>query len=338
MKSCSPYYLLPALLLTAVGLFAHDQEKKDVVIRQHDRTAPRISIKVDNDGVNAPKESVTFLGVETGPVSRTLSAQLALPRDVGLVVARVSEGSPAATVLQENDILTKFDDQILVDPRQLSVLVRAKKNGDEVALTVYRGGKETTFKVKLGQREVSTAENMQWTGGGPEGGMRFFNFGSGGDTRTSELLREMPGMGRGDLDNVFRMISRERSAPLLGLGNVRVVRRSGKGGTVLDLPRGNFVFSDDEGTVELRTESDKRMLTVKDEKGKATFSGPVSTDEERKKIPADVMARLSKIELSFELGSDFEHEGAAVDDAKSKEKINFPGPMPTRRVLRQRSF
>lgn len=338
MKPSSPYYLLPSLLLTAVALFAHDQEEKDVIVRHVDRTAPRISVKVVKDGGNAAKESVTFLGVETGPVGRTLSAQLALPRDVGLVVTRVSEGSPAATVLQENDILTKFDDQILVDPRQLSVLVRGKKNGDEVTLTVYRGGKETTLKVKLGQHEISTAENMQWTGGGPEGGMQFFNFGSGGDVRGQERLREMPGMGRGDLDNVFRMISRERGGPLRELGNVHVIRRSGKGGTVLDLPRGNFVFSDDDGTVELKSESDKRVLTVKDGKGKTTFDGPVNTEEERKKIPADVLERLGKIELSFELGNDFEHEGAAVDEAKPKQKINFSGKQPVWRVIRQPSF
>lgn len=338
MKFTSSYYLLPALVLTALVAVAHGEEKKDIVVRQVERHAPRVVIKVEKDGKLPDKESVTFLGVETGPVGRTLSSQLGLPRDVGLVVARVAEGSPAAAELQENDILTKFDDQILVDPRQLSVLIRSKKSGDQVALTVFRGGKESVVKVTLGQREVASAEGFHWMGGSPEGGMQFFNLSPGASGPTLEKLRELPGMGRGDLDNVMRMISRERGNLLGGLNSLHVIRRGGKGGTILDLPKGNFVYSDDDGIIELKSENDKRMLTVKDAKGAVTFNGPVNTDEERKKIPAEVMARLGKIELGFEIGEDFEQEGAAVEEAKPKQKINFPNAQPIRRGTRLRTF
>ncbi len=51
--------------------------------------------------------------------------------------------SPAAATLKKNDVLTKLDDQLLIEQRQLSVLIRNHKDGDEVTLTYIRGGKES---------------------------------------------------------------------------------------------------------------------------------------------------------------------------------------------------
>lgn len=309
--------LLGGLLLAPAARAAHDvivKKDKNVITIKND---PTIVIRT-GDGAKSEKETITFLGIETAPVDRALAAQLGLPRETGLVVLRVADGSPAAAVLQENDVLVKFEEQILIDPRQLSVLIRAKKDGDEVALTVYRGAKQVILKAKLAQREVRVAEGLRSLGGS-ENGLQFFNFRNDADAPGMARLREIPGMDRRDLDNVMRMISRG-NGNLLGGPNVRVFHRGPKGSTILDLPKSNFVFSDDDGTVELKSDDDKRMLTVKDAKGAVTFSGPVNSDEDRKKIPADVMARLEKIDINFELGDDLEHEGAAVD-APAKQKI-----------------
>ncbi|MBI3885683.1 MAG: PDZ domain-containing protein, partial [Opitutae bacterium] len=173
MKFISLNSSLSSLALAAIFATAQGDEKKEVVVRH--ANPERIAVKLAKDGAPGEKETVTFLGVETGPVDRALTAQLGLPRDVGLVVSRVVQGSPAIGALKENDVLTKFEDQILVDPRQLSVLIRARKDGDEVALTLYRGGKEITQKVKLGQRDVRVADLPRVFGGGPDGGMQFFS-------------------------------------------------------------------------------------------------------------------------------------------------------------------
>jgi hypothetical protein len=85
-------------------------------------------------------ESVTFLGVATGPAGAALADQLDLPRDAGLVVTVVAPDSPAASVLKRHDVLLKLDDQLLIEQRQLSVLVRNHKEGDEVTLTYIRLG------------------------------------------------------------------------------------------------------------------------------------------------------------------------------------------------------
>ncbi len=68
-------------------------------------------------GESGETESVTFLGIETGPVSPTLAAQLGLSEGTGLVVNPLVPASPAAGVLKPHDILLKLDDQILIEQR-----------------------------------------------------------------------------------------------------------------------------------------------------------------------------------------------------------------------------
>src|SRR4051812_24857060 len=72
-------------------------------------------------------EKVSFLGVTTVPVSPTLTEQLGLPKGIGLVVTAVVPDSPAAGILKSHDILTKLNDQLLIETHQLAVLVRSFK-------------------------------------------------------------------------------------------------------------------------------------------------------------------------------------------------------------------
>jgi hypothetical protein len=48
----------------------------------------------------------------------------------------------------------KFDDQILVNPEQLQALVHSRKKGDQVKISILRGGKEKTVEVKLEEQQV----------------------------------------------------------------------------------------------------------------------------------------------------------------------------------------
>lgn len=303
---------VPVLLLASTVLAA-DEGKKEVTIRRRN---------VDRDGPppfakEMEKEKVAFLGVETMPVDRTVSAQLGLPRDTGLVVRRVSEGSPAASLLQEHDVLTKLDDQILIDMHQLSVLVRSHKAGDEVKLTYLRGGKETTAKAKLGEHEVpKLAGDFNFGfGGGPGGGNAMFF--SGGAP-----FGELAGPEAGD---VMRMIGGDRLR-WFAKPRVHVLKRSGdKGGsTVLDLPAGSFSYSDDEGSVEVNSNDGKRELVVKNKKGDVTFQGPLNTAEDHKKLPPEVMARLDAVG-----GADLDDDDG---DIEVENKVLAPATK-TRRLL-----
>ncbi len=329
MKS-SRHYLLPALAVLSLTPAAWAQ--KEITIRRLDKDGPSHGIVIHKDDDRMEKEKVTFLGVETAPVSRTLAAQLGLGRDTGLVVVRISEKSPAADILKEDDVLTKFDDQILVNQQQLGVLVRGKKEGDEVKLTLVREGKEMTVKAKLATHEVPKMAAAFSFPGGP-GGM---TWSMGTLPEGLARLRQMPGMGDDDAKDVLRMIGREHRNFMTTPG-VRIFRRGGKGSTILDLPNSNISYSDDDGSIEIKATDGKRELTVKDAQGKVTFQGPINTEEERKKLPPEVVKQLEKLDndtISFEAGEKFEHEVLPLPSEPAKTKIRRELGRPDRPALR----
>jgi hypothetical protein len=99
---------------------------------------------------------VTYLGVTTSPPAGEVAAQLAIPFGTGLVVNVIGDGSPAEKAgIQQHDVLTKLDDQILIDAGQLAVLVVNHKEGDTVKLTLIRKGQTQEIPVVLGKRESS---------------------------------------------------------------------------------------------------------------------------------------------------------------------------------------
>jgi len=300
---------------------------KDIVIRNADRNNPRIVLVTDKDKDAAREmETVAFLGIETSPVPRTVAKHLGLARDTGLIVNHVAKDSAAAAAaLQEDDILLRFEDQILIDSRQLTVLIRSKQSGDEVKLTFLRAGKEQTAKVKLGQKEVpkygdtfgfSIAPQSAWNFQGPLIDPHAIDQGV---ARVKELSEDA----RDRAQEMVRRLRTERGT-WFGTPGVRVITRGGKGSTILDLPRGNITYSDDDGSIEVEAEEGKRQLKVKDKDGKVTFEGPITTEEERKKLPEGVRKRIEKIEFSafsFEPSEAFEVEQGTLAPA-GKTKIS----------------
>lgn len=337
MKTRILSLLVPTFVLAA-ALSARGDDKKDGPAQGADTPSRRVTDHIDKDDGRIEKSPVTFLGVETAPASPVLASQLGLAGDTGLVVLRVAGESPASAVLKQHDVLTKFDDQILVDSRQLSVLVRAHKEGDEVALTLVRAGKEQTLKVKLGKHDLPRVAGFG--GFGPGGQDQFFRSFNNGDSPEEMPLGDLPGLAREDVDNVMRMIGREHgnwfAAPPMHVFN----HGGGKGSTVLNLADGNFVFSDESGSVEVNASNGKRELTVKNPKGEVTFKGPINNGEDHKKLPPEVVARLDKIEkmdVGYEPGADFEQDATAIKPA-DKTKISAP-PAALREVgPRARSF
>ena len=269
-------------------------------------------------------ESVTFLGIATSPAGATLAEQLDLPKDAGLIVATIMPDSPAAAVLKRHDVLVKLDDQLLIEQRQLSVLIRNHKEGDEVTLTYIRGGKESTAKVKLAKHDVP---KMALMGPGMPGGNMAFAFG-GADAES------LPGMGRDDADRVLSLIDRgEQDGPGSRTFNMQVERDGGPGmrNITVNTSNSNMVFSDNDGSLDLTIKDGKKTLIAKNAKGESLFSGPVNTPEERKAMPADVRSRLDKLEamqdFSFKTDEDFK-PGEAKDVRPTHHGIALPLPPP----------
>ncbi len=96
------------------------------------------------------KETVTWLGIDTIPTDPSVIAQLPIENGTGLSIRAVAPESPAAKAgLQENDVLSRLGDQLLVNHAQLETLIHAKAPGDTVELTYFRKGKETKATATL---------------------------------------------------------------------------------------------------------------------------------------------------------------------------------------------
>ena len=119
-------------------------------------------VKVQSKARSAIKISpaeATFLGVYATKLSPVVSRQLGLSGSLYLSVEQVSSGSPAEKAgLEQYDVLKKFDDQILVNQEQLLELVRSRKSGQQVSLTILRGGEEMVLEAKLGSKQLSKAQ------------------------------------------------------------------------------------------------------------------------------------------------------------------------------------
>lgn len=114
---------------------------------------------------DARKEKGPWIGIAMEPVPEVLRAHLSLARGEGIVVSHVAPESPAARAgLAENDILVRFEDQILVEPSQLRKLIGMKKPGDSVKLAYLRKGERKETSATLVEHEIEPAvhDRMPW--------------------------------------------------------------------------------------------------------------------------------------------------------------------------------
>lgn len=284
--------------------------------------APKMRvISVNTSGAPAESaEPVPFLGVETGRAEPALAAQLGLPRGVGLVVNAIVKDTAAVGVLERFDVLTKFEDQMLVSAEQLGVLIRTKAPGDEVSLTFLRGGKEMTAKVKLGERRAPRELGMRRE----ELHERLEGLHGHVSPEALNHLRALAdaGMaGRSDGDHfVWRSGASERA------GADAVAR-------IVSTGNANVVFSDEAGTVEIKSASGTRVAKVTDASGKVLFDGPLAEVETRDDLPAEVKDRLAKLHhletIDLEAGvGGMSFESNVVEPAKRKIMFMRAGETP----------
>jgi serine protease Do len=238
-----------------------------------------------------PKEPVTFLGVETSEVPRVLSEQMGLPRGFGVVVDYVVPNGPAAAAgLQASDIIRMLNDQQIVDPSQLGKLVRSFAEGTSVELTVLRKGKEVKVSVKLGKKDVPV-------GHGPFGFEQEWNF---DDLDKMKFDFKAPDMSavREAVARAKDQAMRARDEAQRAVRGLRIVTTDDglTKSTRIDLGKATITFSDDQGELKMESVEGRKMLTAKDAQGKVLFNGPIDTEEERAKIPANVRQRFEKLE------------------------------------------
>lgn len=90
-----------------------------------------------------------FLGVSYEQLDQTAATANGLT--VGALVTDVQSGSPAARAgIKARDVITRVNDQAIDPSHPLKDVLRQYRPGDQVTLTIVRGGKTQTVKVTLG--------------------------------------------------------------------------------------------------------------------------------------------------------------------------------------------
>jgi len=95
-----------------------------------------------------------YLGVGTQPVRLpdALRDQLRLSQSTAVIVVDVQPGSPAASVLTLGDIILALDGTAIADPFDLRGVLRARRVGESVAVTVIRAGERREVPLTIGDR------------------------------------------------------------------------------------------------------------------------------------------------------------------------------------------
>jgi hypothetical protein len=331
-----PLAILAALALLPITGFAQTPPTPAVPPVPPVPPVPSYKDKDKDKDKDRPKVPVTFLGVETSSVPRVVSEQLGLARGFGLVVDYVVPDGPAAIAgVQQNDILKMFNDQILMEPDQLSKLVRSLQEGTNVTLTILRKNAETKVTVKLGKKEVRQRDHDFGMFNMDEFNEKMKDFNEkmkdfsvqvnpdvGPDIRetvrtaqreAAQAREEARQRAREEVQRVREEAQRTREqaqrtreeaqrARDEARRNSREMRlfsqdKGAMKSTTIDLGKATIVFTDDKGELKIETVGGKKILTAKDPQGKLIFSGPVDSKEELEKAPPEVRERYNKLEV-----------------------------------------
>jgi hypothetical protein len=303
---------------------------------------------IEPGGGRGGTQEVAWLGVSADEVSEALDAQLGLDPGEGLLVSYVAPESPAGKAgLHKNDVLLQFGDQLLVHPQQLRKLVRMRKVGEKVDLTIFRGGKKQSLSVTLAKttRRMSLFEDGT---GLPESFRdlhhQFSDIKIGDQVRT-QLKALHESLARSGLDKqklnaeINKSLEEARKAilealrhttNLHGLKDLEQLMHGGVGlgkdSTVIvkndQKSVKTMVKTDDEGSYVIVANPRKR-LTAHDAAGKLLFDGEIETAEQQQKVPHEVWDKVQPMleQMSSDKAGELEEEEDKGDQGARLQEL-----------------
>ena len=244
------------------------------------------------------KEStLTYLGIYATPVNPSVSNQLNLTANFYLNVERVESNSPAEKGgVQKFDLLMQFNDQVLINPEQLKCLVRSKKPGEEVVLTILRKGKKEMITLTLGKINRTIERRFPHLDRGyfpfqadPIDRDNFLN-----DSSINDLIDRYTENHSFHFNNSLGRHKRinPRSLPDEDPLHPKASKESFSNQT----SQSQVMITDGEGTLEWSEKNGQKSLRATDPYGKVLFDGPIDNEEERKALPENLKSRLEKLE------------------------------------------
>lgn len=255
---------------------------------------------------NAILEKVTFLGVSSSTLPARMSEQLNLPRGIHLSVDQVSADSPAAKAgLKLYDVLLQLDDQILVNSAQLKALVRMKKPGDQVELKILRKGSPMTFTATLSETDRPNEAGNDFRYGFRDmddllGDPSFKSFDRIFPNIDPSLRDFLERQGFSSLPNMKQLApqnipSFDPDNPLHGPHSSGQNNQS----FTFSTEQKQITTSDEQGTLEYSIKDKQKYLRATSPDGDVLFDGPVTSEDEREKLPSDLRKRLELLEKTL---------------------------------------
>jgi S1-C subfamily serine protease len=90
-----------------------------------------------------------FLGIMTQPLTPETKSQFNVDANEGVVVTEVGPGTPASKAgIRRGDVITKVEGKAIANPEELRDAVRTVRPGQDLTLSVARGGKSQDIKVR----------------------------------------------------------------------------------------------------------------------------------------------------------------------------------------------
>lgn len=103
-----------------------------------------------------------WLGVQIQPVTQDIADSLGLAEDSGALVVAPQAGSPGeAAGIKQGDVVTAVNGDPVKDPRDLARRIAAFAPDTTVDVTLWRDGKATEVKVKLGELPADQAASAE---------------------------------------------------------------------------------------------------------------------------------------------------------------------------------
>ncbi len=263
---------------------------------------------------------VAYAGLNVGP--RVESAEVPVPAGVGIQVGFIDPKGPSVGKIEEGDILTRLDDQVLFNAEQFRALVRTRKPGDKVKLTLVRGAEPQVIELVLGSRpEDSRRPAARAARPGVVETPNGIAIAPGG-VIPADLLKQLQDMQAGILPppaarSSVPSVDELRAQSGANSSSSRSFSFSFGNGAKSS---SHSMASDGDGTVSLEEKDGKKRAVVKDRDGKTLFEGDVTDKAEVEKLPADVRRRLKLVEgKGFTLpGFPLTPQAAPAEEPKKK--------------------
>ena len=147
-------FIIATLLLSTTALFADGPVRRTIVVKDGkvvSSTENGHDFLIDSDLFGGKR---AYLGVSLVDLTGELRDHFGAPKDSGLLVSSVEDGSPAGKAgIRVGDIILSVDGKDVKSAGELRRGLREKKDGDTVRVEVLRGRARQTFVTTVIERE-----------------------------------------------------------------------------------------------------------------------------------------------------------------------------------------